>query len=80
MPQSPLPSPACGLLVRRDNHEVPITGQNGPTGETRWIFTGANGHYLVGTFDGTQFTPESGPRTGDYGGNFYAVSMGTCAC
>jgi hypothetical protein len=27
MPRSPLPSPACGQLVRRDNNEVAITGQ-----------------------------------------------------
>ena len=26
----------------------------------KWVFTGANGHYLIGTFDGTKFTPEAG--------------------
>jgi len=40
---------------------------------TKWVFTAANGHYLVGTFDGLKFTPESGPHPSDYGRNFYAV-------
>jgi fructan beta-fructosidase len=39
----------------------------------KWIFTGANGVYLVGAFDGHTFTPESGPHQADWGGNYYAV-------
>ncbi len=42
-------------------------------GRTKWILTAANGDYYVGTFDGKRYTPESGPHTGDFGGNFYAV-------
>jgi fructan beta-fructosidase len=40
--------------------------------ETRWIFYGGNGAYLVGHFDGTTFTPESGPHQLNQGNCFYA--------
>lgn len=53
-----------------DFFEIPIAGK---PGETRWIFTGANGHYLIGRFDGAHFTPEAGPFVADYGANYYAV-------
>lgn len=48
--------------------EIPLEG----TREKRWVFYGGNGRYLVGTFDGTTFTPESGPHTLHYGNCFYA--------
>lgn len=55
----------------------PMRVQNDPTasgtGQEYWVFTGANGRYLVGTFDGTRFTPEEGPLQVDYGANYYAV-------
>jgi fructan beta-fructosidase len=38
-----------------------------------WIFTGANGSYLVGQFDGDRFTRLEGPIHPEYGANFYAV-------
>jgi fructan beta-fructosidase len=38
----------------------------------RWIFYGANGKYLVGSFDGHKFTRESGPHELNYGNSFYA--------
>lgn len=54
-----------------DFFEMPI--ENEP-GQTRWVWTAANGKYLVGAFDGKTFTPEpGGPHVGDYGANFYAV-------
>jgi sucrose-6-phosphate hydrolase SacC (GH32 family) len=40
--------------------------------ETRWIFYGGNGRYLVGKFDGKKFTPESGPHDLNRGNCFYA--------
>ncbi len=39
----------------------------------KWVWTAANGHYLVGTFDGHTFTPETDLRQVDFGGNCYAV-------
>ncbi|HEX5219619.1 MAG TPA: glycoside hydrolase family 32 protein [Verrucomicrobiae bacterium] len=49
--------------------EMPVDGnpQN-----TRWIFYGANGRYLVGRFDGRNFTPESGPHDLHQGNCWYA--------
>ena len=37
-------------------------------GETKWVFWGADGHYLVGTFDGNVFTPETPPLRAYCGG------------
>jgi sucrose-6-phosphate hydrolase SacC (GH32 family) len=39
---------------------------------TRWVFYGGNGRYLVGKFDGQTFTPESGPHTLHHGNCWYA--------
>jgi fructan beta-fructosidase len=52
-----------------DFFEIAVNGD--PT-HKKWVFIGANGHYLVGTFDGTKFTPEVGPFPEDDGKNFYA--------
>ncbi len=40
-----------------------------------WIFTGANGQYLIGSFNGSAFTPHSGPFAMDTGNNFYASQV-----
>jgi len=53
-----------------DFFEMPVQG--GPN-ESKWVFTAANGHYLVGEFDGQTFTPETDVLASDYGANFYAV-------
>jgi fructan beta-fructosidase len=45
----------------------------GKPGVEKWVWTAANGHYLVGTFDGAKFTPETDLRQVDFGGNYYAV-------
>ncbi len=49
--------------------EIPVDGnpQN-----TRWIFYGGTGAYLVGKFDGKTFTPESGPHALHHGNGWYA--------
>jgi fructan beta-fructosidase len=39
----------------------------------KWVWTAANGNYLIGSFDGTRFTPEIGPLRSDQGGNFFAA-------
>lgn len=38
----------------------------------KWVFSGANGNYVVGTFNGKEFKPETGTIVGDYGNNLYA--------
>jgi fructan beta-fructosidase len=52
-----------------DFFEIPVDGD---PKATRWIFYGANGKYLVGTFDGTKFAPESGPHSLQRGNAWYA--------
>ena len=47
--------------------EMPVQGSK----ETKWVFYAANCRYLVGSFDGKTFTPETEPRMLDYG-QFYA--------
>ncbi len=39
----------------------------------KWVWTAANGHYLVGSFDDNRFTPETPLLQPDYGANYYAV-------
>jgi sucrose-6-phosphate hydrolase SacC (GH32 family) len=44
---------------------------DGEAGNVRWVFWGANGKYLLGSFDGKKFTVESGPHESRVG-NHYA--------
>ncbi len=53
-----------------DFFEMPVDGD---PKKTKWVWTAANGHYLVGSFDGKRFTAETGPHRADWGGNYYAV-------
>jgi sucrose-6-phosphate hydrolase SacC (GH32 family) len=39
---------------------------------TRWVFYGGNGRYLVGAFDGRTFTPETEPIALQHGNCWYA--------
>jgi sucrose-6-phosphate hydrolase SacC (GH32 family) len=62
----------CDVTLRGDGEcpnffEIPVEGR---TGETRWIFYGAAGRYLIGTFDGHVFVPESGPNVLQHGNCF----------
>ncbi len=52
-----------------DFFPLPIEGRKG---DSRWILYGGNGLYLVGTFDGRTFTPDSGPHPMNHGNCFYA--------
>jgi fructan beta-fructosidase len=52
-----------------DFFELPVDGD---LANTRWVFWGANGKYLLGSFDGKKFTPESGPHESRVG-NHYAA-------
>ena len=60
--------PGCGECP--DFFEMAVDGE--PDAK-KWVWTAANGHYLVGTFDGKRFVPETGPHQADWGANFYAV-------
>jgi sucrose-6-phosphate hydrolase SacC (GH32 family) len=46
---------------------------DGDMANKKWIFCGANGNYVIGSFDGTNFIPETKVLRGDYGINFYAA-------
>lgn len=52
-----------------DFFELPV---DGAPGETRWVLSGANGNYCLGSFDGRVFTPETPPLRSHWGGNSYA--------
>jgi sucrose-6-phosphate hydrolase SacC (GH32 family) len=45
----------------------------GEPDEERWVFMAANGHYIVGTFDGARFVPETDACVLDFGANYYAM-------
>jgi fructan beta-fructosidase len=63
-----LSMPGCSECP--DFFELPVEGE---PDQQRWVFTSANGRYMLGKFDGRQFTPETGPLQVDYGTNYYAV-------
>ncbi len=46
---------------------------DGDMNKKKWLFFGANGNYVIGSFDGTNFKPETEVLRGDYGRNFYAA-------
>jgi sucrose-6-phosphate hydrolase SacC (GH32 family) len=53
-----------------DFFELPLDGDKR---HRKWVFWGASAHYLVGSFDGTRFTPETGPIQGYFGNTGYAA-------
>lgn len=46
---------------------------DGDVANKKWLFFGANGNYMIGSFDGTNFKPDTKVIRGDYGKNFYAA-------
>lgn len=46
---------------------------DGDFNNKKWMFLGANGDYVVGSFNGVSFKPETAVQRGDYGTNFYAA-------
>ncbi len=52
--------------------ELPVDGNKA---NTRWVFWGGSGCYLIGTFDGKSFTKEEGPYTATYEGADYAAQV-----
>ncbi len=53
-----------------DFFPMPVDGN---AGNVKWVFTSANGKYVVGSFDGQHFTAEQDLRQVDFGQNFYAM-------
>jgi sucrose-6-phosphate hydrolase SacC (GH32 family) len=53
-----------------DIFELPVDGD---ADDTRWVFWGANGSYVVGAFDGTTLTPEGDVQCAELGANGYAA-------
>ena len=45
---------------------------DGDRNNKKWILYGGSGDYLIGSFDGRQFTPQVGPITFQHGNCFYA--------
>jgi fructan beta-fructosidase len=62
--------PEFGATECPDFFPLPVKGKEG---ESKWIFWGGNGNYLIGRFDGKTFTKESGPHRFEFGNNFYAA-------
>jgi fructan beta-fructosidase len=54
----------CPVLI-----ELPVDGDEG---NMKWVLYGAAGDYLIGDFDGTDFTPETDIIKYAYGRSFYA--------
>ncbi|MBX2922078.1 MAG: GH32 C-terminal domain-containing protein [Chitinophagaceae bacterium] len=48
---------------------------DGNKNNKKWVFSGANGNYVIGTFNGKEFKPETGTIVGDYGNNLYAPQI-----
>lgn len=53
-----------------DFYELPVEGARGTK---KWVLSGANSEYAIGTFDGTKFTPEVSKLPGHRGRGFYAA-------
>ncbi|MGE5296130.1 MAG: glycoside hydrolase family 32 protein [Solirubrobacterales bacterium] len=49
--------------------DLPIEGE---AGQSRWVVYAADGDYMIGSFDGRVFTPESGKNRYSHGNCFYA--------
>ncbi|WP_165230187.1 glycoside hydrolase family 32 protein [Aquisphaera insulae] len=58
-----------GFFECPDLFELPIEGH---PGESRWVIYGGDGAYLVGRFDGREFTPETTEKRRVWYGDFYA--------
>ena len=60
----------AGFFECPDLFELPLDGDES---KRKWILTAADSDYMVGTFDGKAFTPETPKLTGSLGRAFYAA-------
>jgi fructan beta-fructosidase len=59
-----------GFFECPDFFELP---EDGETARKKWVLTAASSEYMVGSFDGTTFTPETAKLPGQRGSGFYAA-------
>lgn len=59
-----------GTIECPDLFELPVDGDSS---NKKWVFWGANGNHLIGTFDGRAYRKESDVQPADYGKSFYAA-------
>ena len=59
-----------GVSECPDFFELPVDGD---PSDTRWVFWGASGGYLLGDFDGRTFSPETDVLQAEQGANGYAA-------
>lgn len=59
-----------GVAECPDFFELPVDGD---PSDTRWVFWGGNGGYMLGTFDGHTFTSETDVLHAEQGANGYAA-------
>jgi sucrose-6-phosphate hydrolase SacC (GH32 family) len=59
-----------GFFECPDFFELP---EDGDVSKKKWILTAASSEYMVGSFDGTTFTPETPKLPGQRGSGFYAA-------
>ena len=65
-----LTSQTEGLFECPDFFELAVDGD---AKNKKWVLTGASSEYMVGTFDGAKFTPETSKLPGHRGKGFYAA-------
>lgn len=51
---------------------VPVQVSNRPE-ETKWVLFDGDGSYIIGNFDGEEFSPETPKMKSDFGKNYYAT-------
>jgi sucrose-6-phosphate hydrolase SacC (GH32 family) len=59
-----------GVTECPDFFELAVDGK---ADNTKWVYWGANGGYLIGSFDGQRFEPESDVLRAEFGKNGYAA-------
>ncbi|MCC7375795.1 MAG: 2,6-beta-D-fructofuranosidase [Verrucomicrobiales bacterium] len=59
-----------GFFECPDFFELPVDGN---PAQRKWVLTAASSEYMVGSFDGFKFTPETPKLPGHRGRNFYAA-------
>ena len=59
-----------GFFECSDFFELPVDGD---ASNKKWVLTAASSEYMVGSFDGTTFTPETPKLPGHRGKGFYAA-------